>query len=58
MEWLIGRLQLSHISIIRKNQRRIIGYIPKGDGTQEEINRVIPTDEFLQLLEEGLIIYF
>ncbi len=57
-EWLNGHLQLDDISMIRTNQRRIMGYLPKGDGTNEEVNRVVATDEFIELLEEELIIYF
>lgn len=57
-EWRNGHLQQADISMIRTNQRRIKGYLPKGDGTNEEIDRVVATDEFIELLEEGLIIYF
>lgn len=56
--WLNGQLQLADISLIRTNQRRIMGYLPKGDGTHEEVNCVVATEEFIELLEEGLILYF
>lgn len=53
-----GRIQLADIQNFRTNQRRIFGFIRKGDNTTEEIDRVVDTTEFLALLVEDLTIHF
>lgn len=53
-----GNIQLVDIQSIRTNQRRLFGFIRKGDSTTEEIDRIVDTPEFLSLLAEELTIHF